>query len=423
MAKHAGKTSFKMIIYSRRTLVLILTLALLLLEARSNKSLFNSARHNLWSSKYLHFVFNSGRKGGDKFDFPPDHPRAAIWFGQEAMLEGNLSNSRSFLSPYVDQENPFAQSIFGKASYASGDHSQAISSWVEAGDIQSLWKAGNELSKNGQNQLALQAYLASYVLSPEQSVLYLADFHQKQEQDLEQAEAVLKAALKDFSKSRFRREWLHALAEVLQTKQNWSESENVFEQILAEYPNDRTAHIGLGWCNYEGRSDPHKAIAEFNLAISLDPMQGHGYFAIGQLMARENRYDEADGWFQKAIERNSDRRLWYLIRANMARNNKNLVLALDVYSDTVTLFPDFTKAYYEMAWAYYMADEFDAAVHAIEKAFDLLEAPDHRYNLRSALIYERAGNIQKAKDQYLQVLSMDSDNKTAQSGLIRLENK
>ena len=142
---------------------------------------------------------------------------------------------------------------------------------------------------------------------------------------------------------------------------------------------------------------------------------------IGQLMVKEQRYDDADAWFLQAIQRNPNERGWWLARANALRAAGEIDVALTVYQETIARFPDWADAYYEAAWGYRLAGQPERAIQAMNTALSLINKPNVVYSLRAAQIYEWAGRSDEAVALYHKILQMFPNNKVALQGVERLE--
>jgi tetratricopeptide (TPR) repeat protein len=113
-------------------------------------------------------------------------------------------------------------------------------------------------------------------------------------------------------------------------------------------------------------------------------------------MVQEERYSEADAWFAQAVELNPQQNYWWLAWGNAMRGSGDLPRALDIYGQTVEIFPDWAPGYYEMAWAFQLAGSNDRAIEAIEQALALLTPPSEWYYARAGRIYELADDETEA---------------------------
>ena len=199
----------------------------------------------------------------------------------------------------------------------------------------------------------------------------------------------------------------------------------LYQQALDQKPEDLYTLRLIGEAYYLGKEDPVEAYNVFQSMLSLAPEKGDGYFAIGQLRGHQQKYDEAEQWFIRALERDTNNPYWWFVRANTARNAQKLQLALDIYTQTVQQFPNYAHAYFEMAWAYKLNDQPEQAINAIELALDRQQIPNAWYFVRAGEIYEWAGERAQARSAYLEALAFKPGNlpaqRVAQGRLLQLD--
>lgn len=76
------------------------------------------------------------------------------------------------------------------------------------------------------------------------------------------------------------------------------EATRLYKESIALYPT-ADAHTYLGWTySFQGRID--EAIAECEIAISIDPDFGNPYNDIGVYLMQQQHLDEAIPWLEKA---------------------------------------------------------------------------------------------------------------------------
>ena len=401
----------------RHTFLLAILLGLVLFAIPSARQ---AATINLWSLRYASEMHDPLRSQ-DAIPSPPDsHPRATLWLATWAIDNDDGQKALALLEPLAAEGDQYALYFMGRALEQLGDFSGAVQAWKQLGNPGVLWNVAEAANQEGHFDDALEAYYAAWELEPGEGALLLANFVRHHEEYLAVAEAVLRQTLAAHPVSRYRPDWLHWLAYVLEKQGRWLEAGEIYQQAIAENPGDWEAHIGLGWsllyCDYGSEA----ALAEFRQAIDVAPKQGAGYLAMGQVLARERRYPEADAWFRMALERDPENPLWHLIRANSARDAGELSLALQVYQETIARFPNYGEAYYEMAWAYYLDGQTEQAIAALERALEFLGTVDD-YG-RVGRIYESAGEVEKALSAYQRVLASRPNDRTALEALERLTN-
>ena len=315
----------------------------------------------------------------------------------------------------------------GEEAREAEDFDEAITWYGRATALSPKWaepwqRTGLVYQELGTWDQAAQAFQSAWQYDPEVNTSNLAIALRKQG-NLQIEEEVLRQALETFPNSSNRLIWWQSLGENLTLQEKMDQSVNAYQEAIREFPNDQNLHISLGWAYYESGHGIDAALEEFKLASLLDDEIGEGYFATAQLLVQEERYAEADLWFKKAIEKEPERRGWYIFRGNAARADANLLLAIQVYEELQQFDPNYDPGYYEMAWAYYLLGQSDMATESIEKAIALSATPKPWYYIRLGLIYEDAGSYDEALRAYHQAIKLDPENPTAKQAIERLTDK
>lgn len=375
---------------------------------------------NAWSVGYARYALGEGPPPGEP---PAGHRRAAIWLAREALAVGRAEEALRLVEPLAEAGDRVALRLQGEALAAMGDFEGAVRAWVRGRDFNSLQAAGNRAAQEGRLEEALVAFRAAYGIDPERGAMRLADFLWWPYRSHATGVAVLYQALGRFPNSAYRVRWLVRLGDFLRSEGRYQEAEDAYRQALTLQKDFAEAHIGLGWVRYERGDGLEAAVAAFQEAIARAPDRGEGYYALGQVYAREERFEEADRWFGEALARNPGARWWYLGRANTARQAGNLDLALAVYEEAAARFPEWAPVYYEWAWALNMAGEVEEAVRIIDRAVELEGGRNVDYLMRAGQIHEGAGDLGGAAQYYRAVLELQPEHRGAKEGVQRLEDK
>ncbi len=381
---------------------------------------------NAWSLQYAHHYAPSPAAQQSMLTVPPaGHARAALWLASAALQSGNPALAETLIASQAAQGDPLAMRLMSDALLKQGDFARAVIMWQQAKDVASLLEVGSQAQQAGRLEEALMAYEAAWRLDPESGTLPLANFLLGYRQDYARAENMLRQSLAALPNSRYWPDWSNSLGDALRGQKRWDEAAATYESVIVQAPNDWAAHIGLGWARYERGDGLQAAMSEFQKAINAPKSQGYGQLAIGQILTREKRFEEADAWFVQALALNPDARWWYLARGNAARQAGNLTLALAVYQEALARFPDYAQAYYEIAYADQLNEQPAPAMAAIEQALVLMTPPNAYnnayYYARAGSIYEWAGDASRALHAYRQALLIDPHNAAALQGVQRLD--
>lgn len=379
--------------------------------------------------------------------------QAYLYLGHSACLLGEPANAKGYYLTYTQLRpaNPLGYLGLGFAEEALGDHLSAVKEWqaagltaedfLEAGDEayqanryeqalswykRSSWIAptratawfnlGQVYEQLGQPESALEAYQEAWKFDPELSTMFLVT-SLKRRGDFKEMENVLREALGIVPESGERLGWWRALGDALRLQEQWDAAVEVYQDAIQQFPNEPDLYISLGWIYYDRGDGARPAQREFNRAINLKKDAPEGYFALAQLFSREKQFQEADGYFLRALERAPNNRWYYLARGDNARLASDFNRAQEIYEKTIARFPNFHNAYYQLALIYRSLGRYDDAVGAIERAVELMDPPVDSYFARAGEIYRGAGLREKAVKAYRQALILNPDNKVAQKGL------
>ncbi len=94
--------------------------------------------------------------------------------------------------------------------------------------------------------------------------------------------------------------WWELLGENSKLQNDWVEATQVYWKAVEEYPQESSLWIELGYAKYYSDYGLDEAIQTFQQAIKLDEDQGLAFYAIADVYIMEQRFTEADHWYQEA---------------------------------------------------------------------------------------------------------------------------
>jgi len=341
---------------------------------------------------------------------------------------GNLTHSFELYSQAIKQFPNYAP-IYYELAWAyklAGAGKESILAIEKAirlknpTDVNYEIRAGQVYENFGFLDKALNAYQLSQSIDPGIGTAPLVAYYRNSLKDNEKAISTLKQAITTYPEVTQQIGWMLQLAGMYSDKQLWSDATAVYQQVLEQDPLNIDALIGLGWAHYHNGGGLSVAQEEFQKAINAAPEDGEGYHAIGQLLAREKRYLEADKWFTEAIERSPEIPGWWVERGNSLRSAGSLEQAFHIYIQAIERFPNFASGYYELAWAYRLNNDKDQSIRAIENAIGIIATPNEWYYVRAGNIYEWVGSKEQAITAYNDALKLNPTNTSALDGLLRL---
>lgn len=313
----------------------------------------------------------------------------------------------------------------GDEEFNSGKYDEAIhwyerATQVEPGSAESWLHLGETYDALVNYDNALVAYQNAWEINPELSTSALIHSYKRNGQ-IVLVENLLKQMLENFSNSQDRVIWFHELGSAYLSHGDYDKAADLYTQALIEFPNQPEFHISLGWAIYENGRGVESAKSEFEKAINIDENSAAGYYALGQLLVREEDFTAAQKWFQQAVDIEPDNRWYSIVLGNTYRNAGDLETSIEIYQDVISKNPNYDLAFLEIAWAYYLQNNNAEAINAIEKAIELASTPTEWYFIRAGGIFEQAEDYQSAIRYFHQALAINPNNSTALQALSQLE--
>ena len=132
-------------------------------------------------------------------------------------------------------------------------------------------------------------------------------------------------------------------------------------------------HVELG-IEYHEQGQLDQAIAEYEIAIELEPDNADAYRNLGSAYSDQGRWEDAAAAYEEAI----------------------------------SLVPDFGEAYGDLVWVYVSLDQLPEAIAAGEEAIEL--APDYTAaHINLGIAYNRQGRLDEAIAEYEEAIRLDPD--------------
>ncbi len=239
--------------------------------------------------------------------------------------------------------------------------------------------------------------------------------------EVDAARSTINQVLADYPNSEERPTWWLFLGNTYREREEFNQASQIYSDGLDEFPENIDMHIALGWSSYYGEGGFMQSMAEFERAIALNPESAAGYYAMGQLHSEEKNFSEAYEWFSSAVDQDPENKWYAVLRANSARNAGNTSLSIEFYNDIIEQHLNYDRVYHEIAWAYYLQNQYQAAKDAIEKAILLAPRANQWYFVRAGTISEASGDIESALSYYHKALGVNPGNSQAIRNLKRLE--
>ena len=166
-------------------------------------------------------------------------------------------------------------------------------------------------------------------------------------------------------------------------------------------------HVEMGMEYYE-QGELEKAIAEFEIAIELDPEDAEAHRNLGTAYGEQNKWEEATVAYEKAIELAPDFGEAYGDLAAAYFNLGKPAEAVTAGEKGIELNPEYAMSYNNLAVVYGSQGNLDQAINLLTQAIEVdPDCADAHYNLGYA--YEGLGQPQDAVAEYQEAIRADPD--------------
>ncbi len=149
----------------------------------------------------------------------------------------------------------------------------------------------------------------------------------------------------------------------------WRNSETLFSNVIAWYPNAHTAHNNLGSL-YAQRGDLKRAAQEYQASLAIRP-NGAAYFNLGQLYMMLQLPDRAVGMYRAALTQNPNDRDAAVNLGVILLERGDVVGAIEILEHAREVDGRFAPTFYNLGLAYERAGRQEEAMTAYRKAVEL----------------------------------------------------
>lgn len=187
------------------------------------------------------------------------------------------------------------------------------------------------------------------------------------------------------------------------TKYNYSEAENIYQQLIDFLSDEKEAWYGLGEAFFHGSQDIDKASAAFERAVELDPEFTIAYRHIFDIYSYRKAYDSGIIRATQLIERNSDNVWGYIFLGQMLIGKEDYTQAKKTFAEALQIDQNLKIIFQYLTYIYIELKQFD---EGITFANTLIESNNNRPQLYHliAQMYIGKNEIQRAIQTYETVL-------------------
>jgi tetratricopeptide (TPR) repeat protein len=352
----------------------------------------------------------------------------------------SISIYKAALKIYPENEKIYQ--YLGKNTEAKGEIDKAIKNYRHAIKInpqQPEWvyfNLGRLLTAQGKYDECITTYQAALKIYSKNEKLYQSLGRNAEEKgDIDLAIRNYKQAIELNPKQPT---WVYFhLGQLLTGQEKVESAIAVHQASIEQYPNNAEAYRLLGVAQ-EKSGNIDGIIASYRQAIALEPdKQVWIYSALGQLLSKQERFEEAINLyedadqvfpenpevyrqlgrvqnqagqldaaaesFQKAIKIEPDKHIWiYFALGQLLSKQGRFEEAINLYQDADRIFPENPEVYRQLGRVQQQADQLDAAAASFHKAIEI--EPD-----KHIWIYVELGQLLSKQERFEEALAIYQD--------------
>jgi tetratricopeptide (TPR) repeat protein len=173
---------------------------------------------------------------------------------------------------------------------------------------------------------------------------------------------------------------------------HWQNTKGLLDYMVALAPNSSNIHCLLGayWLDRHNDDDRHndeQSVAEYNIAIGLNPRDDAALTNRGIALSNLHQTDRAIADYNKALELRPNDAKTYTNRGVAYADKKAYQQAIADHNKAIALRPDFADAYNNRGAARTYMGDYKGAVDDFTKAIDLDSDDAQTYGNRAVVYY------------------------------------
>ncbi len=231
----------------------------------------------------------------------------------------------------------------------------------------------------------------------------------------------------------------------------WKDTETLFRNVLAKYPQSHVAHANLGNA-YRRKGEYDLAIESFKQALALQP-HSRTYANLGAVYRALGRIDEAKAEYDKALASNEQSKeahfglgIVHLVAGELDEAEAEYLRALEIdphyeearvnlgslylrkgdrakaiaaYLQALETNPYFADGHYNLGVLYAQAGQTEEAMHSYANAISI-DPKNIAARLNYGVLLFNSGEKDKAVAQFRAVLNIDPNNGAAKKALMQI---
>ncbi len=203
-------------------------------------------------------------------------------------------------------------------------------------------------------------------------------------------------------------ERLRAETKRLVDARQWDELISVVTELIKlekEPEKWAEAYFWRGIAHYK-KSDPDRAIEDFNSALNINPEYAEAYLGRGSAYSQKRDFDRAIKDFDKVLDINPEYAEAYIHRGSAYYEKRDVDRAIEDFDSVLKISPEFAEAYYSRGIAYIKKRDFDRAIEDFDRALDINPEYAEAYFSRG-LAYDKNGDFDRANEDFDNALNIN----------------
>ncbi|QDT66188.1 tetratricopeptide repeat protein [Calycomorphotria hydatis] len=195
-----------------------------------------------------------------------------------------------------------------------------------------------------------------------------------------------------------------AAADALARAGEEERAEAAFDRAVKAFPDQPLVHNNRGmFLQQHGKAD--QSIGDFTKAIQLDPKYFYSYTNRGFALLKTDDPAAAEADFTKSLQQNPNQPMVYGLRGTARLEQKKFDEAIADHEKAVEMVPGNAVAHADLAFAYFFAGSYDAAINAFDNALKLQDTFKHLIPWKVEATREAGQEADPNTDEYSIILA------------------
>jgi tetratricopeptide (TPR) repeat protein len=188
---------------------------------------------------------------------------------------------------------------------------------------------------------------------------------------------------------------------------NLQKAQEMYQRILADYPDHAQLHYLLGLIAYQSGNHT-RALDYITKAINCDPYYPIYYNGLGDVFKAQGDLKKATACYQKAVQLEPDSVEANFNLGSIHHDQLQFEEAIYYFLKTVQVKPDLTEAHYNTGLAYQAMDKLDEAIASYDKAIHIKPDYPEAHNNKGKALKDK-GDLEAALTCFQRAIQLKQD--------------